>query len=360
MTGADGDAATGNQPDLAEALPLDRLAAFLADHLGPSPGPPRVLGRPLGGASNITVVLQWGERRLVLRRPPLGQLLPTSHDVLREFRYLSALAGTAVPVPRVVAACQDASLIGAPFYVMEYVEGVTFGSGRLPPRLDTPAQRRRIGQELIRGLAALHRLPWQELGLSGRPESYLQRQLQRWQQQLALSQTRPLPGLDRVTRWLERNLPTSAAASIVHGDYGLHNVIFSAQPPARLLAVLDWEMSTIGDPLADLGWLLRDWGVVPEKGIRNPAKALSALPGSPTKEEMAQLYQRQSGVAVALLPYYEVFAMWKEVIIAEGLYASFLAGTAANPAVERFRTQVPEQVERILERLASLEGRGVP
>ena len=196
----------------------------------------------------------------MLRRPPRPPLPPSAHDVLREARLLRALAPTPARVPAVLAVCEDPAVIGCPFYVMERIGGEVIVSS-LPPALDSPAQRRQIGEELIEALVEIHAVDWRAAGLEGfgKPTGYLERQLRRFGGLWVLNKTREIPAMERVGAWLAENMPESGPASIVHGDYRLGNTIFAAQPPARLVAVLDWEMATIGDPLADLGYLCMMW-----------------------------------------------------------------------------------------------------
>jgi aminoglycoside phosphotransferase (APT) family kinase protein len=277
--------------------------------------------------------------------------------MLREYRFISALYGTDVPVPRPIIDCPDPSVIGAPFYLMERVDGVIPGES-LPPELDSLAQRRALCESFVDTLAMLHQTEWRDKGLPGRPDGYMQRQFKRWMTQLELTQpqTRVIPKIDRVNEWLEKRLPDSGRQSIVHGDYGMHNAIFAREAPTRVLALLDWEMATLGDPLADLGWLLFKWGQLNTKGIRNSYKELAAQPGFLTHDEMVARYEDKTGQPVGPdLAFYEVFGLWKLAIITEGLYALYLNGTAANPMAARFEHDTPEQIEFILDLIAGYE-----
>jgi aminoglycoside phosphotransferase (APT) family kinase protein len=343
---------------LEELVPVERVRAYLRERF-PERDEPLVLeGRSLGGSSNITAFLRWGDEEVVLRRPPAGELLPTSHDMLREYRFISALTGTDVPVPRPIVDCPDPGVIGAPFYLMGRVDGVTVGE-TLPPELDSLAQRRALCETFVDTLVALHKTDWRGKDLPGRPDGYMQRQFKRWMGQLELTepQTRKLPGIDRVNAWLAGNLPDSPRQTIVHGDYGMHNALFSRETPTRVLALVDWEMATLGDPLADLGWLLYKWGAVQTKGIRNASKEITALPGFLTHDEIVARYEEASGEPVENIAFYEVFGLWKQVIITEGLYALYLQGTAANPVAARFETETPEQVEQIIDLIDAFESR---
>lgn len=335
---------------LEQLVPVERVRSYLRERFPERDEPLLLEGRSLGGSSNVTAFLRWGNEEVVLRRPPAGDLLPTSHDMLREYRFISALSGTDVPVPRPIVDCPDPSVIGVPFYLMERIDGVTVGE-TLPPELDTLEQRRALCDAFVDTLADLHQSEWRDKDLPGRPDGYMQRQFKRWMGQLELTQpqTRVIPGLDRACAWLGKNLPDSPRQAIVHGDYGLHNALFSRETPTRVLALVDWEMATLGDPLADLGWLLYKWGAVQTKGIRNVSKELTALPGFLTHDEVVARYEEATGQAVGNIAFYEVFGLWKQVIITEGLYALYLQGTAANPVAARFEKETPEQVEQILE-----------
>lgn len=344
---------TATPEEVRRLVDVSALERFLAEHVPGDPAPLDVR-KHVAGYSNETFFVTRGPQRWVLRRPPGGELLPTSHDVLREYRVLSAVAGRGVRAPRTVVACEDPSVIGAPFYLMEYVDGVVIRD-TLPPALDTPEERARIGEELVDALVEIHAVDWRACGLEGlgRPDGYLERQVRRWSRQweLTLPRTRPLPGLDEVTEWLKTHIPESPAATLVHGDYKLDNVIFATEAPARLLAVLDWEMSTIGDPLADLGWMLSNWGDTGFPDDDSTAVVLSPLrdpsSGARTREELLARYQEKTGRSLRDFQFYLLLAVWKLGAILEGLYALYLAGAASNPNSGRFEQGVPLFIERM-------------
>ena len=324
-----------------EREPLER---FLRQALG-GDGPLDIRGRALSGSSNITVFVRWAGEELVLRRPPTGELLPTAHDMMREAAFLEALAGSAVPIPRLRVKCEDATVLGAPFYVMDRVEGIVAQQGE-PGRLREPAMLRASCENVVDVLAALHAVDWTGLGLPGRPQGYLVRQVARWSGQLALTESaRRLRRLDEVTRWVTAHVPDQRETTIVHGDYGLHNLILDPEAP-KVRAILDWEMATLGDPLADLVWFLQGWGVVKPPGVGNPANYLTTWPGAPTRREMIERYQATTGRSVENELFYRVFSTWKGIIVTEGLYSAYLRGNAANPAVARFEAEVPAQVDQ--------------
>jgi aminoglycoside phosphotransferase (APT) family kinase protein len=345
---------TQNQ-DLTGLIDVPNLTRYLAEFASGEPGSdvPLEIRRHEAGYSNETFFITRGDDRWVMRRPPRGVFLPTAHDVLREYRVLTGLQGSGVRVPRTVLACEDTSVIGAPFYLMEQVDGEVIRE-EMPPVLDTPEQRRRISEEMVDSLVELHAADYTKQGLEGlgRPSGYLERQLRRWSGQLdlTLQRTRPLPGIEQVQGWLAARLPESGPPAIVHGDYKLDNVVFSATPPARELAILDWEMATIGDPLSDLGWLMAYWGPTGEPVelmLPGNNQLTSTLPGFLTQEEMVARYEQRSGRAMAHFPFYLCMAVWKLTIIVEGLYAHYLDGTAANPRAAEFEWRVPLLVERM-------------
>ena len=249
--------AEGEANEREPLLVLEPLMAFLDAH---ELGAGDVEVQPVGeGHSNVTYALRREGANVVLRRPPRGPLPPSAHDVLREARVLSALAGRA-RVPAVLAVCDDESVIGAPFYVMERVEGHVITSS-VPSVLDSPDDRRRIGEELVDALVEVHAVDWRDAGLEGfgKPTGYLERQLRRFLGLWEHNRTRDIPAVESVGEWLKAHLPESGPATVVHGDYRLGNTMMAPDAPARLLAIFDWEMATIGDPLADVGYLCMMW-----------------------------------------------------------------------------------------------------
>jgi aminoglycoside phosphotransferase (APT) family kinase protein len=315
---------------LEPLLVLEPLAEFLdAAGLGAGPIEPTPIG---DGHSNVTYLLRRGERKLVLRRPPRGPLPPSAHDVLREARLLAALFPLGFRVPEVLAACEDEAVIGAPFYVMPFVKGHVLTEA-LPDTLAGEGGPRRIAGELVDCLVELHQVDFAKLaGLAdfGRADGYLERQLKRFGGLLELNATRPLPDLERVGEWLGANVPISPAATLVHGDYRLGNVIYAPTEP-RLVAVLDWEMATIGDPLADLGYMTAMWAQAEDP--YNAVGDLSSVtrgPGFPDRDFLAQRYSAATGRSVDALPWYQVLAIWKAAIFLEGSYKRFQDGTTSD------------------------------
>ena len=332
-------------------LVVEPLLAFLADHdLIDTDAGYELVVAPLGdGHSNVTLLLRHGDRELVLRRPPRGPLPPSAHDVLREARLLRALAPTQARVPRVLATGKDAGLIGAPFYVMERVAGTVITSD-MPPDLDTPAERRRIGEELVDALVEVHDVDWRACGLDGfstRPEGYLERQLRRFLGLWEHNRTREIGAVERVATWLGEHLPRSPEPTIVHGDYRLGNVMLAPDAPARVTAVFDWELATIGDPLADVGYLCALWTQRddPPLGMFE-LSPVTRQEGFPTRDELVARYEERSGRAMSDIGWYRTLALWKAVVFMEGNYRRALAGSTDDPWLHGFGEGVVALAER--------------
>ena len=326
-------------------LVLDPLLEYLDAH-GLGEGEPEI--EPIGdGHSNVTYALRRGSTELVVRRPPRGPLEPSTHDVLREARVLRALEGHA-PVPRVLVQCDDPGVIGAPFYVMERLTGEVIADA-VPPPLDTEDERRRIGEQLVDALVTVHAVDWRDAGLEGfgKPDGYLDRQLKRFTGLWERQRTRDLPAVDRVGRWLGAHRPESPPATIVHGDYRLGNVMYAPTAPARLVAIFDWEMSTIGDPLADLGYLCTFWvdRDDPPAGIFEQ-HALTRAPGWPTRAELIARYEERSGRSMTDIRWYQALALWKIIVFMEGNYRRALAGSVDDPYLTTFGEAIAGLADR--------------
>jgi aminoglycoside phosphotransferase (APT) family kinase protein len=333
-------ASTNARPPL---LVLEPLREFLDAH---GIGEGEIEAQPIGeGHSNVTYLIERAGAEVVLRRPPRPPLPPSAHDVLREARLLRALTDTPARVPRVLAVCGDDSVIGCPFYVMERIAGEVIVAS-VPDALDDPAQRHRIGEELIEALAEIHAVDWRAAGLEGfgKPTGYLERQVRRFGGLWEVNRTREIPAVERVGEWLAQNTPESGPATIVHGDYRLGNTIFAAQAPARLVAVLDWEMATIGDPLADLGYLCMMWteGGDPKGGMREYLGGVTRREGFPTRGELIESYERRTGRSMEALRWYTTLALWKSVVFMEGNYKRALAGATDDPYLKAFGDGVVE------------------
>lgn len=313
--------------------------------------------RHIAGHSNETFFINRSENRWVLRLPPAAVYLPTAHDVLREYRVLSALAETSVRTPKVVLNCEDASVIGAPFYLMERAEGAVIRE-TIPMAIDDPTNRRLIGEELIRAFVESHAVDFRKVGLEGfgKPEGYLERQIRRWSGQLELATSitaseRPVPQMWEVREWLAFSIPVSPAPVIVHGDYKLDNVMFGPGTTARLVSIFDWEMATLGDPLADLGWLLSFWRESndPQEGIRGRSAEGDPGTGFMTRAELIDLYSSLSGRGVGDLRWYVVAEVWKLACLLEGSFGRHLLGTTDDPFFARLGEGIPALAGRALD-----------
>ncbi len=347
-------------------LPLGPLAAYLAEHRPGLCDGPLAAELIVGGKSNLTYLVHGhrGGRRddqtadgavpvtRVLRRPPLGHVLATAHDMAREFRVLSALAPTAVPVPEVYLLCQDPEVIGAPFYLMQRVEGTVYRRTSQTTQL-TAERARAMSWALVDVLADLHAVDPAAVGLAdfGRPDGYLDRQAARWGKQLAASRSREVPGIDELHAALGDAVPASQRAAIVHGDYRLDNAIVDEHD--RIAAVLDWEMATLGDPLADLGLLCVYWTALQTLGGGVLTSAVRAVAGFPGHGELVERYARRSGLDVDPLPWYIAFGYFKLAVIAEGIHYRFLSGQTVGSGFEGMGDLVPALVERGRQTLAS-------
>jgi aminoglycoside phosphotransferase (APT) family kinase protein len=327
-----------------------RLGTWIRGHAGPA-GAGELRGVELiaGGRSNLTYRLDLGHAALVLRRPPLGHVLPTAHDMAREYRVLSALRGTDIPVPGTVAFCQDTDVIGAPFYLMEYVDGLVLRSREDGAQLNAD-QGRQLSERLADMLAAIHGLDPDAVGLAGfgRPEGYLARQLARWQRQWELSATRPMPGYDALVGRLTAGLPSSAEGTLVHGDFRLDNMLVTLGRQPSIAAVVDWEMSTLGDPLADLGLTLMYWADPGEADWLeiNVGAGITSLPGFFSRAALAARYAELTGRDISGIGYYMAFGCFKLAVVLEGIHARFLQRKTFGEGFEREGPAVPVLIAR--------------
>ncbi|HEX8067013.1 MAG TPA: phosphotransferase family protein [Thermoleophilaceae bacterium] len=339
------------EQELPPLVVLEPLAEFL-DGRGVGSGP--VEAERIGeGHSNVTYLVRRGGERVVLRRPPRPPLPPTAHDVLREARLLSAVADADVRTPRVIAACDDESVLGVPFYLMEYLEGDVITTD-VPEPLSNPEERRRISCELVDSLAEMHAVDWRACGLEGfgKPTGYLERQLRRFNGLWEINKTRELALVQEVGDWLARNMPESPPATIVHGDYRLGNTMFAHGAPARLIAIFDWEMATIGDPLADIGYITATWSE------KTDAERLETMfdrltvthaEGFLSRDELVARYEERTGRSMSDLRWYQALALWKAAVFMEGNYKRSLAGTTDDPYLKLFDKGVPQLAEAALE-----------
>lgn len=332
-------------------LPLERIADEVARAIG-EPFVIESVSRLGSGASNEMYVLDSGARQLILRTPPPVKTSKTAHDVVRETTILRALDRTDVPHPRVVLLNEDESILGRPFMVIEKVVGFHLDLETEPPYAVGPLQRHALGLSFIDNLARIGAVDWEDAGLDGfgRPDGFLQRQVERWLGQLAEYRSRELPYLDHITSWLRANRPTDASPGILHGDYQFLNVLFAPAEPADVVAIVDWEQSTIGDPLVDLGWVLGLWSEPGERSAVTGERWITQQEGMPTRRELTERYATVSGRDVSDIAYYEVLALFKLACILEG---SFAKASRGESDIERQHAFGP-MVLRLLEDAAAI------
>ena len=332
--------------DTPPGIRLDGVTRFFRESV-PGGDAPLRFSLISGGRSNLTYRVDIGEHSVALRRPPLGHVLPTAHDMRREYRVLAALADSSVPVPRPIALCEDASVNDYPFYVMEYRPGVVLQHALPDDYLREPAERARASRALVDTMVALHAVDVGAVGLAdfGRAEGYLERQLKRWRTQLEANRTAPLREIDALLERLGRALPARSDASLVHGDFRFGNLALDPRDPGRVVAVYDWEMATLGDPLADLGYTLIYWvepGDAAERGSIEEVGAVTAHPGFYTRAQVAEAYAAASGRDLAQIDFYQVLALTKLAVISEGILKRFQLGHSAGSGLEQVnRAAVP-------------------
>jgi aminoglycoside phosphotransferase (APT) family kinase protein len=352
------DEATGAADGTSEApqgIDREGVEAWFRDNV-PSARLPLSFERISGGHSNLTYgVSDAAGARWALRRPPLGKRLGSAHDMGREHKVVSALAGTPVPVAPVAGICEDESVNEAPFYVMEFVEGPILRGLAEADVFPDEDDRRAIGERVVDTLVAIHEVDPDAVGLGdlGRKEDYVARQLRRWHGQWEKSKTRELPAIDAVHERLAARIPEQGPATIVHGDYRLDNMILT--PGGEVAAVVDWELCTLGDPLADVGLLMVYWPEAGEEGISLGLPATMA-PGFPGREELRARYAERSGRDLSQLDFFVALGYWKLAIILEGVYARYAAGQygKVDPGIEEFA----RIVERLAAAAAEAEGQG--
>lgn len=342
-------------PDHPPGLDPDRLRALLdAERPGLVGGP--LTGRLIeGGRSNLTYEVTDGTAKWVVRRPPLGHVLATAHDMKREHRVISALHPTDVPVPRPVLLCEDEEVLGAPFYVMDFVEGTPYRTAEQLAPLG-PERTRAAVLGLVDTLVELHAVDPAEVGLAdfGRPEGFLDRQLRRWGKQLDASRNRELAGIDELHATLGRRLPHSPAATVIHGDYRLDNVLLGEDDAIK--AILDWEMSTLGDPLTDLGLLVMY--SVPLATPDSPVSTTATAAGHPDPAEIVERYAARSGRDVSAVSWYTAFAWFKLAVILEGIHYRYTLGQTVGRGFDRIGDLVPVFIEHGLTTLRTGSGSG--
>ena len=343
-------------------LDLAALALYLGPRVGGLAGSLRGEVIP-GGRSNLTYIVDDGERRFVVRRPPLAHVLPTAHDMAREYRVLAALQGTGIPVPHVIALCEDESVIGARFYVMEWIDGHVVRDALPVEFADTMETRRAMSSALVATLLQLHAIDPDAVGLGdfGHPDGFLARQVRRWWQQWEASKTRNLPSIEELRRRLDETVPAPSAPGIVHGDYRLDNVMYAPADPSRIVAVIDWEMCTIGDPLCDVGLLCVYWADDASEAAARTlhGRAITVEDGFYKRADLLRDYAAGTQRDLTSLEWYIALGAYKLAIIAEGITARFLMGMTVGEGFETMGEMVPAIVDSgiaALDRLHSTEG----
>ncbi len=334
------------------------VSAWLADHIEGA-APPFRFELIVGGHSNLTYrVTDAKGVRTVLRRPPLGAVLATAHDMAREHRIISAVGKTSVPVPRALGLCEDVSVNDAPFYVMDFVDGHVLDTAELTSRvLPRPEQRRVLGESVIETLGALHLVDPDAVGLGdlGRKQAYLDRQLKRWRTQWEKSKTRELPAMEETYELLLAAKPEQTFTGIVHGDYRLGNMLSGEDSTVR--AVLDWELCTLGDTLADVGYIMNNWAQPGDPMTAETAVSPTAAGGFPTRAEFIEAYSKQTGHEVTNVDYYRSFQYWRLAAIVEGVLSRYLKGVMGDdsPDTAVFKKRIDMLAESALQLVRALD-----
>lgn len=316
--------------DGLDAPARDRLRAWLVEHVDQLDGSDLQVEVVSGGSSNLTLGVTMGDRRLIVRRPPIGHFLPTAHDMTREHRVYAALRDTPVPVPPALGLCEDEAVIGAPFYVMERLEGVVPHSPE-PFAASTPATNAACAESYVRVLRDIHAVDVDAVGLGGmaKREGHLERQVARWTDQWDRSKEDDAPEVDELAARLAAGRPVQAETTLVHGDYRLGNVMLDAHDLSRIIAVFDWEMATLGDPLTDVGYAVLWWGSE-HRPATHPSQAVADLPGFPSADELVARYAELSGRDCSGVGWYVALAAFKLAVIGEGQRAR-LRRTGQDP-----------------------------
>jgi aminoglycoside phosphotransferase (APT) family kinase protein len=332
-----------------EALDWPRIESWLRPRLversliSPDAQEPMQVDLFPGGHSNLTYLLRFGSRELVLRRPPLGPVAPTAHDMAREFRWLSALHTVFPLAPQPYALCEEPTIAGGVFYVMERRRGMVIRREEPASIRDRPDERRRLSLAVVDALAALHALDVGTAGLGhlGKPAGFVDRQVRGWSERWQRAQTSALPEMDTVAQWLaDHRPPDPSRPAVVHGDFKLDNLVWSEETAGQLVAVLDWEMCALGDPLVDVGILLAYWVPMAERGQPDALTTVTGLPGWSTRDELVDRYARQSGRDVRGLNYFEVFARFKIAVVIQQIYHRYVDGQTDDARFAHFGDRV--------------------
>ena len=347
-----------DEPFVSRIVDKDSLADYLETQLGPEK---KFDVRHHGeGHSNETLFVTWGDQELVIRRPPPGETADSAHDVLREYRVTDSLQETNVRVPPTVAACEDHSVLGCDFYVMERLDGDVIRTEE-PERFGTVTARDRIGKELVERLADIHAVDYEAVGLKegefGYPNGFTERQVERWSKQIdwaaeVTKKAREVPELDEIQNWLEENVPETHPHTLVHGDYKLDNVMFAPGTPPEINAVFDWELSTLGDPLTDLGWMLSFWfdesDPDPPSSVGSLYETITMRDGYPSRSELVEQYEMLTGFSFDNERFYRTLAVYKLAGLGEMFLRRHLEGNADDPLYPEMHDGVPQLADRAL------------
>ncbi|WP_435194565.1 phosphotransferase family protein [Natronomonas sp. EA1] len=349
---------TAEDDYFARIVDEEALAGYLREELGPVDV--YEVEHHQEGHSNETLFVTWGDKELVIRRPPPGEVAETAHDVLREYRVIDSLQGTEVPLPRTVLACEDHAVLGSDFYVMERMDGDVLRNDE-PERFATPEHREQVGYQLVETLAAIHQVDYEGVGLEvgdfGYPPGFTQRQVRRWSEQLMWGfevtvDEREVPELYEVMEWLYDNVPEETPATLVHGDYKLDNVMYAPGTPPEINAVFDWEMSTLGDPFTDLGWMLSYWwdpkDPDPPQSTDTLMKDFMTREGYPSRLDLVERYEELTGFEFEHDRFYRALAVYKLAGLGEMFFRRYLEGNSDDPMYPKMREGVPALAERAL------------
>lgn len=329
-----------------EELDLGKLDPFLRGHFPTEPGPLSIRQFP-SGHSNLTYALQLASREFVLRRPPFGSKVKSAHDMSREFRVLSRLRSVYAPAPEVLFYCDDESILGAPFYLMEPIHGVILRRDP-PPGLDFSAEKaRRLSESFIENLALLHSLDYAAVGLAdlGKPQGYLERQVRGWIERYHGSKTHDYPEVEKISAWMQQHIPSTGGASLIHNDYKYDNLVLHPDNFTKIIGVLDWEMSTIGDPLTDLGTTLAYWvDPADPEDLQENRSGPTSHPGSLTRADLVESYARKTGRDVSQMSFFLTLARFKLAVIVQQIYYRYHTGLTKD---ERF-APLPLRINMLL------------
>jgi len=329
-----------------EELDLSKLEPFLRGHFPDELGPLTLQQFP-SGHSNLTFLLQFGSKELVLRRPPFGSKVKTAHDMGREFRVLSRLHSVYDPAPAVLFYCEDDSILGAPFYLMERIRGIILRRDPPPGLYFPPEKARRLSESFVENLALLHSLDYAAIGLAdlGKPQGYVERQVRGWIERYHGSKTHVYPEVEKISEWMQRHIPSAGGVSLIHNDYKYDNVVLDQGDITKIIGVLDWEMCTIGDPLADLGTTLAYWiDAADPAELQEQRSGPTTYLGSFTRKELVEYYAQRTGRDVSQVPFFLTLALFKLAVIVQQIYFRYDQGLTKD---ERFAS-MPQRIQILL------------